>query len=248
MIFKLTLSSFFLMAMALLVVTTTKTTQAAAGDDHDHDHISCACAADEWGFTINCADTNAMLVALQTLRDENCAFDCTSDPVCIQNYYIVQAHHDYCPEAGLPSDIEDDFHDYDQVCKACDIGRQVTDVQAPDCPVVSCSDGSGEDAYQSLLDANCLLDCDNTAICRDMFFVLRAVHDTCPHDTLSRRAEEGIHDLEVPCMNHVCNVVGGNAADESLLVCSDANPKMMVSSTSILVLVVTMLLCTAFGG
>ena len=52
----------------------------------------------------------------------------------------------------------------------------------------------------------------------DNFLMLRVTHDSCEHDTLSRAAEEGLHDLEVACAAVLCNAVDG--ADQQL-VCDD---------------------------
>ena len=43
-------------------------------------------------------------------------------------------------------------------------------------------------------------------------------HDLCPHDTLSRASEEGLHDLEEPCAKQLCNVEG---AEMTAPVCDD---------------------------
>merc|ERR1719410_3120383 len=78
---------------------------------------SCACEAEEFGFSLNCNDTQAMIDALGVLRSEGCSSDCSSVE-CEKNYYIVQAHHDSCPQEGIPEEIEDGFHDFDQSCIA----------------------------------------------------------------------------------------------------------------------------------
>ena len=72
-----------------------------------------------------------------------------------------------------------------------------------------------DDAYALLVDGGCGLDCSSTE-CRDAFFILRVVHDECDHNTLSRASEEGLHDLEVYCMNQVCNIAG---TENALLEC-----------------------------
>ena len=129
---------------------------------------------------------------------------------------MVQAHHDFCPEADIPEDIEDGFHDFDEECTPCGITRAYVD-GAPDCPIANCEDTSGNDAYTSLVENGCNIGCDSD-VCRDLFFVLRIVHDTCDHDVLSRAAEEGLHDLERPCAKQLCN---DPAAADKQLVCSE---------------------------
>lgn len=169
---------------------------------------SCACEAEELGFTIDCADTDAMLEALAFLNSNGCATECSSEG-CEKNYYIVQAHHDFCPEENIPEPLEDGFHDFDEVCKQCDIKRSFVE-GAPTCPVANCEDTSGNDAYTSLVENGCNIDCSSDT-CRDLFFTLRVVHDTCDHDVLSRAAEEGLHDLERPCADQICNDPSGGA-------------------------------------
>ncbi|KAL7543688.1 hypothetical protein ACHAXR_012996, partial [Thalassiosira sp. AJA248-18] len=185
-------------------------TSAAEGEAH-----SCACEAEEFDFKINCADTSAMLDAMTFLKSNGCATNCSS-PDCEKNYLIVQSHHDYCPEEVVPEEIEDGFHDYDEVCTACDIVRKNTE-GAPDCPAPNCQDKSGDEAYGALVEAGCGTDCSSVA-CRDNYFVLRVAHDLCDHDTLSRASEEGLHDMEVSCAAQICNTAGG---EDAQLVCED---------------------------
>jgi len=193
--------------------------EGAEGHAHDHGHAdegeSCACAAKEYGFRIDCSASAAMLDALTFLKNAGCASDCSSK-ACETSYLIVQAHHDYCPEDKIPQDVEDGFHDYDEQCVACDISRSFVE-GAPSCPAASCDSETGNNAYTALLDAGCQTDCSSTE-CRDLFFTLRVEHDLCPHDTLSRASEEGLHDLEEPCAEQLCNVEG---AETSAPVCED---------------------------
>ena len=177
---------------------------------------TCACEAEELGWAINCADTVAMTDALDFLATNGCATDCSSEG-CEKNFYIVQAHHDFCPEENIPEDIEDNFHDYDEICTLCEIRRQFVE-GAPDCPAPSCEDQSGNEAYTSLMAQGCNLDCSSTE-CQSLFHVLLITHDACEHDVLSTAAEQGYHDLERACVNAVCNDVSGVLADP--LVCLD---------------------------
>lgn len=174
----------------------------------------CACEAEEVGFTIDCANTTAMTDALTFLTTNGCATDCSSEE-CEKNFYIVQAHHDFCPEEDIPEIIEDKFHDYDEVCTQCEIRRQFVE-GAPNCPAPSCEDESGNEAYTSLIAQGCNLDCSSTE-CQSLFHVLLITHDACEHDVLSSAAEIGYHDVERSCVNAVCNDVSGVLADP--LVC-----------------------------
>ena len=176
----------------------------------------CACEAEEFGFEINCEDQATMIAAVTALKSSGCATDCSSAE-CEKNYLIVQSHHDYCREAEIPAEIEDSFHDYDDSCVACDIDHPFTE-GAPDCPAVSCEDGSGNLAYTAMLDNDCLSDC-SSEFCGTNFLTLLTVHDICDHDALNRAAEEGLHDMEDSCQDiHICNAVDGGA---NQLVCDE---------------------------
>ena len=196
-----------MMKLALFVLVTLLGAKSSAAEG------SCACEAEEYGFTIDCEDKDPMLDALQYLQRRNCAVDCSSKG-CELNYLIVQSHHDYCPEEGIPEEIEDGFHDYDTSCTACDIQRDFIP-GAPDCPAPSCSDNTGNEAYVNLIEGGCLQDCSSN-FCRDNFFQLRSTHDLCDHDVLTRASEEGLHDLERPCADQLCNVGEG---ESNQLVC-----------------------------
>lgn len=193
--------------------------EGADGHDHDDEHgsettDSCACKAEEYGFDIDCTNQAAMLDALTTLKASGCNTDCSSTE-CEKNWYIVQAHHDFCDVNSIPGDVEDDFHDFDETCASCEIKRSFVP-GAPDCPIPNCYDDSGNEAYVALLENDCSTDCGSTA-CRDAFFLLVATHDSCEHDTLSAAAEEGLHDFEDLCAMHFCN--SGDGSDQ--LVCDD---------------------------
>jgi hypothetical protein len=185
-----------------------------SAEEEEEPHHSCACEAEELGFKIDCSDTATMLAALQVLQSSGCSTQCDSD-VCIKSYFIVQSHHDYCPEEGVPVEIEDGFHDYDEVCEACEIIKMATE-GAPDCPAAVCDDNSGNTAYAAAIEAGCLTNCTSDT-CRDHFFILRSVHDSCPHDSLTEASELGLHDLEEACVEQVCN----QAVDEDQLVCHE---------------------------
>ena len=183
-------------------------------DEHGHAAEKCACMAEELGFAMDCSDTNAMMEALMVLKSSGCNTDCSS-PECQKNWYIVQTHHDYCDENAMPNEIEDDFHDYDEVCESCDIKRAFVEGAAM-CPTPNCADDSGNEAYVSLVENDCATDC-APDICRDAYFLLVATHDNCDHDALSVAAEEGLHDFEDVCAMHLCN--SGDGTDQ--LVCDE---------------------------
>jgi len=192
---------FVLLLSALLLLLLLDSAAAKGG--------SCACEAEELGFAMDCTETQSMLDALRILKDQDCATDCSS-AACEKNYYIVQAHHDFCPKEDIPEEIEDGFHDFDESCVACAIQRGLVDASdanstAMKCPAVGCGDDDdiGNDAYTALVENGCNIVC-GSEVCRDLFLVMRVVHDICDHGTLRQVAEEGLHDLERPCAEHVC--------------------------------------------
>jgi hypothetical protein len=119
--------------------------------------------------------------------------------------------HDYCPTDVIPSEIEDDFHDFDEICMSCEIDR-IHVVGAPDCPEPNCEDESGNEAYVFLVENGCSSNCATTA-CSERFLTLHTVHDGCDHDVLSTTSEEGLHDFEDQC-DLVCNVPGSAVKDQ----------------------------------
>lgn len=197
-----------------------------AADDHDHE--SCACAAEEMGFTINCEDQDAMTNALAMLQSNNCIADCSTN-TCRRNYFIIQTHHDYCLEDQVPPAVEEGVHDYEGICMDCEISS-LPNPDFPECPQANCKvDSEGNDAYQALLDNGCIADC-SSDVCRDNFRILTATHDTCPEDTLTPEAEEGLHDLEEPCAAQGCNVLPVDGADP--LVCYETAATSGASMTA----------------
>ena len=116
--------------------------------------------------------------------------------------YILQ-----CDPNGLPTAIEDDFHDFDEVCSSCAIERGFVQ-GAPDCPSPNCDDQSGNEAYAFLTENGCSTGCADKTECREKYITLRVVHDGCDHDVLTTDAEEGLHDFEESCSTVVCNAKG----------------------------------------
>ena len=198
--------------------------------EEPHHHESCACAAEEHDFTINCDDTGAMRDAVALLSSNKCGTDCSSE-VCMKNFLIVQAHHDYCPEDGVPPSVEDALHIYESNCEECKI-VPLPDPSLPDCPTISCTDGSGNGAYGTLISEGCDTadSCQNSDVCRDSFRILRAVHDSCPEDALERVAEQLLHSLEEPCKPHNCNIGADITANQ--LVCNPEDPSPADTSDS----------------
>lgn len=132
--------------------------------------------------------------------------------------------------------MQDGFHDLDTKCTSCTISRQY-DSNNPDCPTPNCDDQSGNDAHTRASEAGCLTDCSSDA-CHDDYLILRMVHDECPHDTLTGAAEDGLHDLEVPCIQHSCNQV---SAEEDQLTCTDEAGGSSAASRKTVVVILYMI-------
>ena len=190
------------------------------GDDDDDESHTCACEAEELNVNLDCSATAAMEDALAFLQANACACDCDSDE-CMKNWLIVQAHHDYCDPADVPGSVNDDFHDFDEVCKSCEIERQFI-ADAPTCPTPTCDDQSGNEAYAALVEnLDCKTNCAGIQSCRDNYQTLRIVHDGCDHEVLSEDAERGIHDFEGPCAAVVCNTLSSAEESGAQLVCNE---------------------------
>lgn len=183
----------------------------------DHKHESCACASEENNFVIDCSDQQAMLDSVAVLAANGCEADC-ENAICLKNFFMIQAHHDYCLEDEVPEPVEDALHIYEDNCDACEILKKV-DPALEKCPDHSCTDGSGSNAYTTMIMNGCLNDC-SSALCSSSYKTLKAVHDLCEEDTLSEEAELGFHDLEEACEAENCNV-GDAALEMEQLICTE---------------------------
>mmetsp|Transcript_26313 Transcript_26313/g.72630 ORF Transcript_26313/g.72630 Transcript_26313/m.72630 type:complete len:297 (-) Transcript_26313:49-939(-) len=202
-------------------------------DDHHHDHfhghgndiVDCACSADELGIEIDCSDGIAMSTALANLLKNNCKENCDSE-LCVENYALIQIHHDFCYHDEVPMVVESEFHDFEDVCHPhnCKIFRR-PDPAMEDCPEPTCSSGDngvGNLAYLALIRDNCVEDC-GVGDCPDNFRTLRVEHDLCDHTALAANVEEGMHNLEDACANYTCNV--WHEEDGDLTVCDESMTK-----------------------
>merc|ERR1712216_751167 len=91
------------------------------GHDHDHGHGSepCGCISKEFGFALDCKKNKT--------------------PECIRNFYIFQAHHDFCAHDDLPAFNEIIFHAMEEHFDTCFIERQYNPKLSM-CPPVTCED------------------------------------------------------------------------------------------------------------
>ena len=109
--------------------------------DHDHDHKRCGCIAKEFGFVIDCNKTEVIQAAADYLQDENCILESKNNKTseCIRNFYIFQAHHDFCAHDDLPAFNEIIFHAMEEHFDTCFIERQYNPKLSM-CPPVNCED------------------------------------------------------------------------------------------------------------
>uniref|UniRef100_A0A7S4JMG0 Uncharacterized protein n=1 Tax=Paramoeba aestuarina TaxID=180227 RepID=A0A7S4JMG0_9EUKA len=180
-----------------------------AQEDEEED---CVCIASNAGWTIDCSNQEVMEAAFTLISNYGCDSDCSSS-VCQSNFYIVQAHHDYCFEDDVPENIEKNFHDYEDSCTDCHIDRRY-DPSLPDCPGVDCSDRDDAIAnFEALIDNGCESDC-SSSVCVASYRNIRSYHDNCEEGDLPQFIEEGIHDFEESCEDANCNV--GEPDDDDL--------------------------------
>jgi hypothetical protein len=185
-----------------------------ANDDHA-DGENCACVAEDYGFDIDCTASQVLLDALVSLESNNCNIDCSSQ-LCESNFYIVQAHHDFCLHNEVPDPVEESFHIYESTCKECKILRK-RDPSLTNCPSPVC-DGRGDEAYLTLLANDCFSDC-STSVCASAYQVLRSEHDSCADGTMGLTSESGIHDAEDICKAFNCNTLTDESRVAEQLVC-----------------------------
>ena len=132
------------------------------GHAHGHGGQLCGCAQYEADhpFKIDCSDKatiNAAIDALIPLTPSKAECEkVDADGVMYNqvNFFIMQAHHDYCDHDTLPTGAEKYFHDWESHCLNCAIKRNY-ETTLKDCPAVTCSDHSILDAAHFTLVNNC---------------------------------------------------------------------------------------------
>ena len=117
-----------------------------------------------------CADAAAMASATGGATVANCApaepkaqnkeyckiqADANGLMTCQQAFFVIQAHHDYCPHDTLTSYEEKLFHDWESKCKGCLIRRK-HDPALNSCPVVDCEDATVADLSYTYLNEKCV--------------------------------------------------------------------------------------------
>ena len=186
-------------------------------NDHDHDHEECACIYEENDYTMDCSDADALEDAFDAWFSSsvcNVTSDCgetegDSDEaaLCQEYYYIIQGHHDYCPDDDIPDEILVGFHDMEEGgCEECETDKQYNP-DVGDCPDVDCTDATDAQLQaDNLVTYNCSVNCSITE-CISAFQLVRAYHDDCEDgdDALVDDIETCIHDFEEPCQDYECN-------------------------------------------
>jgi len=171
-------------------------------DDHGHAHEKCACVAKEMGMSISCDGAKeAVQKAMEYLEaPEN---QCKQDEKCAKEYFILQAHHDFCPHDVLPEAAENVLHDFEGSYEDCFIVRQFQENLSA-CPAVDCSDSAAFVVAADNLEANCTTACDSSE-CVASFQTILAGHDTCDEKDLPTSVEKALHNLEETCEAYLCN-------------------------------------------
>ena len=136
---------------------------AAEEDGHDHDHGGelCGCAQyeEDHPFKIDCTDKKAIEDAVNRLKlitPSKAACEAVTDGVMKTqvDFFILQAHHDYCDHDVLPTDSEKYFHDWEEYCLNCVISRNY-EATLKACPQINCKDQSIIDAAHYVLETTC---------------------------------------------------------------------------------------------
>jgi len=165
----------------------------------------CVCQALGNGWKLDCADKAAIEEAVAKL-DANAACSKTSPPAdCIQNYYVMQAHHDHCLHDSLPKGIELKLHAYEHFYDDCFVKRQF-DPKATVCPKVDCSNQEALTQAVATLQAGCgTAQACTDKTCSDAMKTVLMAHDVCPESSLPNNLEVALHDHEDPCEAQLCN-------------------------------------------
>jgi len=183
-----------------------------SGDGHGHAHGGsadgkglCVCAAKEKGWKLDCANKAAINSAVAALEAKAACKAVKPPADCIDNYYVMQAHHDHCLHDQLPTGIEKKLHDYEHFYNDCFIKRQFNPSLGA-CPKVDCKDSKAMTQAIATLQAGCKTKtacADKT--CADAIKIVLAVHDLCAESQLPNNLEVALHDHEEPCEEQLCN-------------------------------------------
>jgi len=90
-------------------------------------------------------------------KEYNCKVGVDADglKVCAQAFFIIQAHHDYCPHDTLTRYEEELFHEWESSCYGCTIRRKY-DATLKSCPVIDCTDTTVAELGYEHLHGSCV--------------------------------------------------------------------------------------------
>jgi hypothetical protein len=183
-----------------------------AGHSHGHggggaDEFEgiCICQAQEHNWKLDCNNKAKIEEAVAKL-DAKAACMAKGPPQdCVDNYYIMQAHHDHCLHHALPTGIEKKLHDYEHYYDDCFIKRQF-DPKLKKCPNVDCSNSKALTEAIATLQAGCrTTQTCAEATCSAAIKTVLMAHDICPESSLPNNLETALHDHEEPCEDQLCN-------------------------------------------
>jgi len=118
---------------------------------------TCASAADMATATEGTTVANCAPAEPESQNKEYCKIDKGSDGImkCQQAFFVIQAHHDYCPHDTLTRYEEELFHEWESKCKGCLIKRKYSANQKT-CPTVDCKDTMVAKLGYEHLNQNCV--------------------------------------------------------------------------------------------
>jgi len=188
------------------------------GGGHGHSHGSwkdefegkCVCQAASHGWKLDCTKTAPVTAAVTALKGNTACAKAGAPQTCVDNYYIMQAHHDHCLHDQLPTGVEKDLHIYEHFYDDCMIKRQFNKALSV-CPAVDCANGQTAmtNAIAKLQSGTCntTLSCKSTD-CSAAIKVVLMAHDTCAEKQLPNNLEVALHDYEGICATELCNTAG----------------------------------------
>jgi hypothetical protein len=189
----------------------------AGGDGHSHGHGAssgwfeekkgkCVCQAQANNWKLNCTVTAKINEAVTQLESNAYCKDISPPQSCINDFYVMQAHHDHCLHHQLPTGVEKKLHEYEHFYTDCHVQRQF-DTSLPACAGVTCTDQTAmTNAIQTLQAGNCnsTQECQASA-CSDAIKLVLMAHDTCAETQLPNNLEVALHDFEDVCAAQLCN-------------------------------------------
>ena len=129
---------------------------------------------------------------------------------CKIAFYVIQAHHDFCPHDTLLPSHETALHDWEAYCNGCEIQRPY-DANLPMCPAVDCSNAAPALAALQTLTTSCTgAECCGDAATQEAFQLIYTYHEDCDHDDVPQEVEQGLHAYEHACEDHLCNTVNAS--------------------------------------